>query len=357
MAEPAFFELRAGGRADGDAEVTLTRSSISVRFTPTRELVVPKAAYGEDDGAIAACDGVWSAPGASLVRGRAGDGLLFSAMTLRLPAVPGGEPAVSTRLVIAGDAWRGSGKVGGRAVTIAPLSVDPPTHHERSLEIVVAGTLDENEIEAMRRACSFVGGIDVELLQVEQLRADGTVRVVEHRRGYRRVGRGPHSPFVGVDEVHRMRAWSALVEAFPRLLAEGVPLDMIVDQIAAHNQVAQIHVSAPLLLMSIFTAAHERLHGGEVGPAAASRRPELERLDADLGLGLGAADVERLERLRVELLDGGFFHAPGYETGRPQTDIKFIRDVAHVVVLRLCGYSGPFYGAERFAVRELAGSP
>ena len=64
------------------------------------------------------------------------------------------------------------------------------------------------------------------------------------------------------------------------------------------------------------------------------------------------ADLDRWEKLRVEIMEGGFFHAPGYETGRPQKDIKFLRDLAHVTVFRLCGYSGPFYGSEYFAVRE-----
>ena len=128
---------------------------------------------------------------------------------------------------------------------------------------------------------------------------------------------------------------------------------MIVDQISAHNQVAQIHVSAPLLLMATLTAAWHRLHGHEIVPGAATRAPELRALNEALGLGLTEADVARFEGLRVELLEAGFFHKPGYETGRPQKDIKFIRDISHAVVLRLCGYAGPFYGAEKFAAREL----
>ena len=151
-----------------------------------------------------------------------------------------------------------------------------------------------------------------------------------------------------------MRAWTALVTAVPKLLADGVPIDMMIDQISAHNQVAQIHVSAPLLLMATLTAAYHSVHGLELVPSAASRAPELEHLNSNLSLGLSEADIARFERLRVELLEAGFFHKPGYETGRPQKDIKFIRDISHAVVLRLCGYAGPFYGAEKFAARELS---
>ena len=81
-------------------------------------------------------------------------------------------------------------------------------------------------------------------------------------------------------------------------------------------------------------------------------------LSRKLNLCLSDEDLDRFEKLRVELLEAGFFHKPGYETGRPQKDIKFLRDIAHMTVFRLCGYSGPFYGAETFAVRDIsAGTP
>ena len=79
----------------------------------------------------------------------------------------------------------------------------------------------------------------------------------------------------------------------------------------------------------------------------------MQLLSHKLDLCLNEVDFDRLEKLRVELLDAGFFHMPGYETGRPQRDIKFLRDIAHVTVLRLCGYWGPFYGAETFAERYI----
>jgi hypothetical protein len=107
-----------------------------------------------------------------------------------------------------------------------------------------------------------------------------------------------------------------------------------------------------LLLLAIQTAAYHRAHGHELVRGSASRRQELALLSRDLDLRLNDDDLDRFERLRLELLDGGFFHAPGYETGRPQNDIKFLRDIAHMIVFRLCGYSGPFYGAETFAVRN-----
>jgi hypothetical protein len=93
------------------------------------------------------------------------------------------------------------------------------------------------------------------------------------------------------------------------------------------------------------------MHGSEIKGGTNSRRQEFTLLGRALNLGLSDEDVERFERLRVELLDAGFFHKPDYETGRPQKDIKFLRDIAHMTIFRLCGYSGPFYGAETFAVR------
>lgn len=355
--EPAFFETPDGVRTSGEASVTLSRASIALRFVPRGTLVVPKAAYGESTGRVSAESGRWSADRVDDAGpATSADARLFGTMGLRIASGSGAAPA-ATRLTIAGAAWNGEGMLGARRIVARALSRDVTSHHDRRMTIAVEDDLDETGIETFGRACSFVTGIDVEILSVERIAQNGSVIEVDHRRGYRRLGRGIHSPFTGVPDEDRMRAFTALAGAFPALLARGVPIDMIVDQISAHNQVAQIHVSALLLLMATVTAANQALHGDAVGAPSASRRAELERLDADLRLGLGAQDVERFEKIRVELLDGGFFHKPGYETGRPQRDIKFLRDIAHTVVFRLCGYTGPFYGAERFAVSELAGSP
>ena len=353
---PAFFEARDGERTPGNAEVTISRAALAIRFGASGDFTVEKAPYGEASGGMAARDESWSARQVNDAGVAANGERLFSTMALAVGRAPAGEVA-ATRLVIAGAAWSGTGTLGGRRVIVQRLSRDTVSHHDHRLTITLEGNLDDAAIETIGRACGFVTGIDVEILRVERYSSQGMLLQVEHRRGYRRVGRGTHSPFTGVPDQDRMRAWTALAEAFPRLLKAGVPIDMIVDQITAHNQVAQIHVSAQLLLMATVTAAHQRLHGDEVGEPSASRRKELERLDRDLQLGLSEEDFERYDKLRVELLDAGFFHKPGYETGRPQRDIKFLRDLAHVVVFRLCGYTGPFYGAERFIVRELAAAP
>jgi hypothetical protein len=236
---------------------------------------------------------------------------------------------------------------------IAPLSKEVVNHHDARLSITADGNLDEATIEAIGRASSFVAGLDLELLRVDSFSEQGDLIRTRHLRGFRRVGRGPHSPFTGIADEHRMRAWVALTEAIPRLEKAGIPIITMINHIAAHNHVAEINASAPLLLLAIQTAAYHQMHGFEVGEGAASRRRKLMLLNRELVLGLGDEDLDRLEKLRVELLDTGFFHKPGYETGRPQKDIKFLRDIAHMIVFRLCGYSGPFYGAEAFVAREM----
>jgi len=352
--QPATF---AGGgvRAEGEATVAITRASLSIRLRPAGELTVPKAAYGESNGSLTS--GAWAAAHVNHAGTAANGETLFGTMALRVAAAQRSDEVAATRLVIAGDAWQGSGQLRIGRVVIAPLSVDVTSHHDRRMAIAVEGALDEATIETLGRACSFVAGIDVEILRVERYDRQGRLLEVEHRRGFRRVGRGAHCPFTGISDEDRMRAWVALVDAFPRLLADGVPIDMIVDQISAHNQVAQIHVSALLLLMATVTAAYQRSHGSAAAAPALSRAAELRRLSDDLHLGLSDEEVARFDAVRVELLEGGFFHAPGYETGRPQRDIKFLRDLAHTTVLRLCGYTGPFYGAERFVTRELTAAP
>jgi len=329
-----------GVRAEGEASVAVTRSSVLIRFKPDAELSVPKAAYGESNGSVTTA--AWTAEHVNHAGTATTGEILFGTLAVRVDAVPSADAVAATRLVIAGDAWHGSGRVGAGQVLIVPLSIDVTSHHDRRLALAVDAYLDQATIETMGRACSFVAGIDVEVLRVEHYDRSGQLLDVEHRRGFRRVGRGTHCPFTGISDEDRMRAWAALVDAFPRLLADGVPIDMIVDQISAHNQVAQIHVSAALLLLATVTAAYPRT---------------FRQFGTDLHLGLNDDDVARFESVRAELLDSGFFHAPGYETGRPQRDIKFLRDLAHSTVLRLCGYTGPFYGAERFVVRELTAAP
>jgi hypothetical protein len=352
--QPAIFD-GGGVRASGAATVAVTRASLTIRFTPDAGLAVPKAAYGESNGSVTS--GAWAAANVNHAGTATTGETLFGTMALRVAMALRPDDVAFTRLVIAGDAWRGSGTLHCGKVAIAPLSVDVTSHHDRRLGIAVEGALDEATIETLGRACSFVAGIDVEILRVERYDRQGRLLDVEHRRGFRRVGRGAHCPFTGISDEDRMRAWVALVDAFPRLLADGVPIDMIVDQISAHNQVAQIHVSALLLLMATVTAAYHRSHGSAAATPALSRAAELRRLSDDLHLGLGDDEIARFDAVRVELLDSGFFHAPGYETGRPQKDIKFLRDLAHTTVLRLCGYTGQFYGAERFVTRELTAAP
>lgn len=352
--QPATFD---GGevRAAGEATVAITRASLAIRFRPDGDLTVPKAAYGESNGSVTA--GSWTAAQVNHAGAATTGETLFGTMAVRVAVAARPGAVAVTRLVIAGDAWQGTGTLRCGRVAIAPLSVDVTSHHDRRLAVAVEGALDDATIETMGRACSFVAGIDVEILRVEHYDRAGVLLDVEHRRGFRRVGRGTHCPFTGLADADRMRAWTALVDAFPRLLGEGIPIDMIVDQISAHNQVAQIHVSAVLLLLATVTAAYARAHGSAIPEPALTRAAELQRLSDELHLGLTAADIARYEQVRVELLDGGYFHAPGYETGRPQRDIKFLRDLAHTTVLRLCGYTGPFYGAERFVVRELTAGP
>ncbi len=349
---PAVFEAHDGARTPGFASVNVSRSTIAIRFTAPNGFAVPKAGYGESNGKVSALNGSWSAPNVNDA-GRASDGAcLFGTMELVIGDAAGDIAA--TRLSIAGASWSGIGELEGQHVIAQSLSHEVVSHHDRRMSVMIGSHVELSRIENLGRACGFVSGIDVEVLRVDYFSADGAAVEVRHQRGYRRVGRGPHSPFTGVADEHRMRAWVAVARAIPGLVRNGVPIDMMIDQISAHNQVAQIHVSAPLLLMATTTAAYHSMHGHSMVGGSASRRPELEQLNRDLDLGLSDADIDRFDGLRVELLETGFFHKPGYETGRPQKDIKFIRDISHAVILRLCGYSGPFYGAEKFTERELA---
>jgi hypothetical protein len=353
---PAFFETAKGERVAGYASVSVSRSSIAVRFGTDAPLHVESAGYAEANGRIGATNGSWLALRANVAGAATASDRLFGAQELVIGAVAHDEVAAS-RLVFAGAAWEGTTLLDGRRVVAAALSKEAVSHHDARLSIAVEGDLDKAAIEGMDRAGSFVAGLDIELLRADSFSAQGELIRTRHMRGFRRVGRGPHSPFTGIPDSHRMRAWTALVTAVPQLEKAGVPIVTMINHIAAHNTVAEINSSAVLLLLASQTAAYHRAYDGEVVEGAAQRTRDLTRLSHDLSLPLNEADLDRFEKLRVELLDAGFFHKPGYETGRPQTDIKFLRDIAHMIVLRLCGYSGPFYGAETFAARDMAASP
>ena len=354
---PAFFEQPRAGRLTGHAAVFVSRSSIEIRFTADANLTVDKAAYGAANGRIGAINGAWLAPRVNDAGVAASQERLFGASELIVPQNAGPDIA-ATRLVFAGAAWDGSGLLAGRPIVVAPLSKDVVSHHEARFSVTVDDALDAATIEAIDRASSFVAGLDLELLRVDSFSAQGDQICARHLRGFRRVGRGPHSPFTGIADTYRMQAWTAVAQAIPRLEKDGVPIIMMINYIASHNQVAEINAGTSRLLLTTQMAAYLRVHGSEVGAGAASRRPEMALLNRELNLGLNDADLDRFEKLRVELLEAGFFHKPGYETGRPQKDVKFLRDIAHLTIFRLCGYEGPFYGAETFTTRHTpAGGP
>ena len=348
--EPAYFETTKGVRTPGEASVHVTRSSIAIRFTPDASLDVGNAGYMEANGAIGAAGGGWIAPRVNDF-GQTGSGeRLFGAQEL---VVGRADNIAATRLVFAGTAWEGTTTIDGRALAAAPLSGQVIHCHDARLSLAIDGACDARMIDILDRTATFVSGLDIELLRIDDVSAGGDILRSRHNRGYRRVGRGPHDPFAGVASEHRMRAFAAIATAIPRLQAKGVPIIAMINHMGSHNTVAEIDSSACHPIAAVLSAAFHHVHGLTVGAGAASRRAELAKLNQDIGLGLDDAGLDRWEKLRVEIMEGGFFHAPGYETGRPQKDIKFLRDLAHLTVFRLCGYSGPFYGSEGFATREV----
>jgi hypothetical protein len=343
---PALFTPPNGAAVEGEASIQVTRSSLLIGFEAGESFAQEGPAYGLSSGSIVAADGSWAVGSATYAGpGRNGEHL-FDALAVTLRATGPGDDVVATRLVLAGAAWTADATIDGGRVVVRPLSFDVASHHDRRLSIAAAGVLDAAAIENLVRAASFVSGIELELLSVDRYDATGRLIEREHRRGLARIGRGPHPPFAAAQAAERARAFAALANALGPLAQVGVPLDNIVDQINASNVVRHIHLSAQLLALPIVTAAYAHAHGDRLDGRPATRGDDFVRLDVALALGLGAAARERYERLCGELLDAGFFHAPGYETGRPQRDIKFLRDIAHTIVLRLAGYAGPYHSSE-----------
>lgn len=351
---PAWFTPPEGEAVAGEASIQVTRSTLLVGFEAGELFALPELTYGATSGSIVADDGSWAVRNLTYAgEGRNGEHL-FDTLAITLCVPDAGVEVDATRLVLAGAAWTADVTLAGRRIVVRPLSFDVASHHDRRLSIAADGALDAPSIDHLVRAASFVSGIELELLSVDRYDADGRTLEREHRRGLARLGRAPHAPFSSAQDTERARAFVGLAAAFGPAVKRGVPLDLMVDQINASNVVRHIHLSAQMLALPIVTAAYQHAHGRTLVGRAATRVADLEGLNTALALGLDAPAFARYERLCGELLDAGFFHDPGYETGRPQRDIKFLRDIAYAIVLRYAGYAGPYHSSEfaRTAILE-----
>jgi hypothetical protein len=313
----------------GEAHVDLTPTSISVRFTPHDAGALGKRSAGP--ARIRDLKGSWEA-----VKGYGGlpqtpGEVLFDGALL---ACRNGSttPVAFTRIVLAGAAWDADATVGDERCTARGLTPGVANHHDKRMALVMRGKLTHSEIADVARAAGFVSGVEMPVVCVERYAAGGELIESEHRRWTPRVGWSPHSPFTNVAAATQALAFGMLATALAASDDAVFPLRRIVDQIATSYNVRDIHLAAQMLALAIVTAA---AHGYD--------------------LELSSGDRERYERVRAELLERGYFHEPGYESGRPQKDIKFLRDIADAIVLRSCGFSGAYYGAEHVTTLELAG--
>ena len=249
------------------------------------------------------------------------------------------QAVAASRAVFAGAAWSANASFDGNRLLVRPLTGDTASYEDDRIAAAVDRAFDEHDVQTLRRLISFVAGVDVQILCVERYDDAGVLVEVEHRRESPKVGGGTHSPFTGLDEAERERAVGALSEGFVSALRSGAPVDKLVDLITRSNN-GTIHIGAQLHALCIEAAANWR---AETRTDAAPRREQYARMLAEFRLDLDAPALERLMDLRHELLRRGYFHRD-YPTS--QKDIKFLRDIAHTIVLRLCSYTGPYYHSE-----------
>jgi hypothetical protein len=312
----------------GEASVVLSPTSISVRFVPQDASAFGKRPAGP--ARIRSLDGTWEAvKGYGGLPQTAGEVLFDGSLLLHRRAK---TPVAVTRIVFAGAAWSADEKVAGEDVVLHALVHDVANHHDKRMAIVTGKNLTHSEIADLARSLGFVNGVETAVVCVERYDAAGALIETEHRRWTPRVGWSPHSLFTGVAVETQARAFAMLAGALLTGDEGAFPLRRVVDLIVCSYNVRDIHMAAQMLALAIVTAAS---HGYD--------------------LGLSPGDRERYERVRAELLERGYFHDPGYESGRPQKDIKFLRDIADAIVLKSCGFSGAYYGAEHVTTLELAG--
>jgi hypothetical protein len=337
----AVYTAKSGEQSRGSVTVYVTPTSIRALFEDISTFEIPEERYGEPGGALAAADGSWRSAAVTFTGTSAAGARLFSLPEVLIDRA--NAPVAFTRVVLAGTRVNGVTSFGGRASLFHSLTPDATSHHDGRVAVTIEGTLSPAERDTLAAIVSFAAGIATPILSVEQYAADDTLVNVAHYRGYRRVGRFPHSPFPDDDAV-RLRAITMMSDGIGPLRESGFPADIVLDQIAGSNVVAQIHLSSQLLMLAVQTVAHY------LAPEGADHTAAFANLVATLKLTVIDPDFTRLNGIRGELLDRGYFGAPGYETGRPQRDIKFVRDIAHTSMFRLCGYTGPFWSSERFRV-------
>lgn len=314
----------------GEAAVVLTPTSIAVQFVPKDPTALGKRPAGP--ARVRALNGAWEA-----VKGYGGlpqtEGEVLFDGALLLHRI-GSAAATATRILLAGAAWSADVTAGEETVIAHAIAHDVANHHDKRMVLVTGENLTHPRIADFARAIGFVNGVETAVVCVERYDAGGNLIETEHRRWTPRVGWSPHSPFTGVAVETQARAFGMLAAALRASDDEVFPLRRVVDLIVCSYNVRDIHMAAQMLTLAIVTAV---AHGYD--------------------LHLSSSDRERYERVRSELLERGYFHDPGYETGRPQKDIKFLRDIADEIVLRSCGFSGAYYGAEKVTTLELAGRP
>jgi hypothetical protein len=344
------YTSKSGERSRGNVSIAVSTTSISAHFEDISTFAIPEERYGEPGGRLESADGSWSC-GTVTFTGTSSDGKrLFNCAELRLGATSAAVQVASTRLMLAGANWSGVSRFSGRAAVFHGHARNATNHHDARISVAIEGELTPQERDTLESVVSLCAGIATPILSVEQYDANDALLSTVHYRGYRRVGRFPHSPFPKDDAV-LLRAFAAISEGVGPLRESGFPVDIVFDQITGSNVVAQIHLSAQLLMLAVQTTAY---HLANRRRAAAEGMPDQRAifagLCAELKLAVDEPGLDRLTSVRTELLDQGYFGAPGYETGRPQVDIKFVRDIAHTSMFRLCGYAGPFWSSERFRV-------
>jgi hypothetical protein len=335
------YTSKSGEQSRGNVTLHVTPASISAHFEDISTFEIPEERYGEPGGKLAAADGSWRSASVTFTGTSATGERLFSCPDVVIERAA--APVAFTRVVLAGSKLSGVSRFGGRAALFHSLTPEATSHHDARVAVTIEGTLTPAERDTLEAMNSFVAGIATPILSIEQYAADDTLVTAAHYRGYRRVGRFPHSPFPDDDAV-RLRAFATLSEGIGPLRESGFPADIVFDQITGSNVVAQIHLSAQLLMLAVQTTAKH------FAPEGADHKTAFANLVRELDLIVADPDFKRLTGVRTELLERGYFGAPGYETGRPQKDIKFVRDIAHTSIFRLCGYTGPFWSSERFRV-------
>jgi hypothetical protein len=311
----------------------------------------------------------------------------------------------AVRRVMSGSELSVVSTLAGRTLIAHPLTTGASNPEDQMLSVTSGGMLDEVQEHVLWIALSFISGNRLSPLFIETFDDRGILIERKHRRGAG-VSHGRNAPFERFDAPINSRGFARIGDGFIRLLRAAFPIANVVHHLTEANT-NNLDLDGQHLRLAIHAAieAWNRLFGfkewidDEVwdqwfrSVRKYLLRPVLEPAYQDLGVDVVAnlwntgrhanrtttawrqqqlfsalqiqvqeEDSQRVLKMRDELLHNGFFLVRFQDLSHMEQqqrfdDIARLRNLAHIVVLRLAAFEGVCFDFLSHGARSVAAIP